>query len=51
MATVTIFDLLQVEGREVALNEVTDEMVTAMTDEERQLYATLCQQAMSQVQF
>ena len=27
----------------MALNEVTDEMVTAMTDEERQLYATLCQ--------
>jgi len=40
-----------VGGSEVALNEVTDDMVTAMTDEERQLYTTLCQQAMSQVRF
>ena len=40
---------VQIGGREVALNEVTDEMVAGMTEEERQLYTTLCQQAMSQL--
>ena len=39
----------QVGGREVALNEVTDEMVASMTAEERQQYTILCQQAMSQL--
>ncbi|CAI8025266.1 General transcription factor IIE subunit 1 [Geodia barretti] len=40
---------MKVGGREVALNEVTDEMVANMTAEERQTYTTLCQQAMSQL--
>lgn len=39
----------QIGGRDVALNEVTDEMVAEMTEEERQLYTTLCQQAMSEL--
>jgi hypothetical protein len=40
---------MKVGGREVALNEVTDEMVANMTAEERETYTTLCQQAMSQL--
>lgn len=44
-----ILCILQIGGRDVALNEVTDEMVAEMTVEERQLYTTRCQQAMSEL--
>lgn len=40
---------MKIGGHEVALNEVTDEMVAGMTEEERHRYTTLCQQAMSEL--